>query len=110
MPQLSEHFFDEVAVDVGEAEVAALETVGEALVVEAEKVENGGLQVVDVVLFVDDAEAELVGFADDAGADAAAGDPHGESVDVMVAADGDADLAHGRAAEFAASDDERVVE
>jgi hypothetical protein len=35
-------------VDVGEAEVAALGAVGEELVVEAEAVEEGGLDVVDV--------------------------------------------------------------
>src|SRR6184192_1541723 len=106
---LGQHFFDEVAVDVGEAEVAALEAVGETLVVEAEEVEDGGLEVVDVVLFLDGGEAELIGLADDAVSDAAAGDVHGEGVDVMVAADGDADLAHRRAAELAAPDDERVV-
>ena len=44
------------------------------------------------------------------GFDAAAGEPHGEGVDVMVAADGVAVFAHRRAAEFAAPDDERVVE
>src|SRR5439155_6954311 len=109
-PTLGEHFFDEVAVDVGEAEVAALEAVGEALVVEAEEVEDGSLEVVDVVLFLDGGEAEVVGLANNALSDAAAGDPHGEGVDVMVAADGDADLAHRRAAEFAAPDDERVFQ
>ena len=41
---------------------------------------------------------------------AAAGEPHRERVDVMVAAGGVAVLAHRRATEFAAPDDERVVE
>ena len=44
------------------------------------------------------------------GFDAAAGEPHGEGVDVVVAAGRFADLAHRRAAELAAPDDERVVE
>ena len=62
-------------------------------------------------LVLDDVEAEFVGLAeDDAGLDAAAGEPHREGVDVVVAADGVAVLAHRRAAEFAAPDDQRVVE
>src|SRR5687768_13336421 len=97
-------------MDVRQAEVAALEAVGEALVVEAEEVEDGGLEVVDVVLVLDHAEAQLVGLADDlAGLYAAAGEPHGVGVDVMVAADRVADLAHRRAAELAPPDDQRVL-
>jgi hypothetical protein len=33
---------------VGEAKIAALESVGEAFVVDAEEVEDGGLDIVDV--------------------------------------------------------------
>ena len=54
-----------MAVDVGQAEVAALEAEGEPLVVEAEQVQDRGLQVVDVDLVLDGAEAELVGLAED---------------------------------------------
>ena len=58
--------------------------------------------------------AELVGLAvRDAAFDAAAGHPHREAADVVVApAFGliDVALGHRRAAEFAAPDDERVVE
>ena len=50
-------------MDVGEAEVAAGVAVGELFVVEAEEVEDGGVEVVDVDLVVDGAEAEIVGFA-----------------------------------------------
>ena len=39
---------DDVAEDVGEAEASALEFEGEAFVVEAQAVEDGGLDVVDV--------------------------------------------------------------
>ena len=58
------------------------------------------------------AKPKLVGVAEvQAGLDAAAGQPHGEGVDVMVAADPcSRDLAHRRAAELAAPDDQRVVE
>ena len=50
--------------DVGQAEVAALEAEGELQVVEAEQVQDRGLQVVDVDAVFDGVEAELVGRAD----------------------------------------------
>ena len=74
-------------MDVGQAEVAAGVAVGEGLVVEAEEVEDRGVEVVDVDLVLDGLEAELVGGAVDVAAlDAAAGQPHGEAVVVVVAA------------------------
>ena len=48
---------------VGQAVVAALEAVGQLRVVEAEQVQDRGLQVVDVDLVLGDAEAEFVGLA-----------------------------------------------
>ena len=76
------------------------------------------MQVVDVDAVLDGLEAELVGRAVDvAAAHAAAGQPHGEAVVVVVAA---VDLARvgawlgqldrRRAAELAAPDHERFVE
>ena len=44
---LSEDAFDDVAVDVGEAEVAALETEGELLMVDAKEVKHRGVEVED---------------------------------------------------------------
>ena len=56
-------------------------------------------------------EAEIVGPADGlAGLDAGAGEPHGVGVNVVVAADCLAGLAHGGAAEFAAEDDQRIFQ
>src|SRR5690349_16052064 len=58
---------------------------------------------------LDGVEAKFVGDAvGDAAFDAAAGEPDGETVDVMIAAI--AALDAGRAAEFRAPDDERLVE
>ena len=48
---------------VGQAEVAAGVAEGEAFVVEAEQVQDRGLQVVDVDRVLDDVEAEVVGLA-----------------------------------------------
>ena len=63
-----------------------------------------GVQVVDVDPVLDDVEAEVVGLAErDARLDAAAGQPHGEGVGVVVAAVVAA-LDHRRAAELAAPD------
>ena len=104
-----EDAFDGFAgVDPGEACVEALEFDGEAGVVDAGEVEHGGVEVVHGDDVEDRAVAEFVGGTPcDAGFDAAAGEPHGEGIDVVVAAGA---LAHGGAAEFAAPDDERVVE
>ena len=108
--ELGEDFLDDFAVDVGEAEVSALGTVGEFGVVEAEEVKEGGVEVVDVDFVLHGVEAEFVGFAEGGTAlDAAAGEPHGEGVGVVVAAVVAA-LDHGGAAEFAAPDDEGVLE
>lgn len=49
---LGDDSVDDFAVDVGEAEIAAGVLVGEALVIEAEEVEDGGVQVVEVDLLV----------------------------------------------------------
>ena len=102
-------------MNVGEPEIAALEAVGQFGVIETEQVEDGGLKVMDVDAVLDWVEPEFVGFAEgDAGADPAAGKPHGVSINVMVAAHIVAadvpDFAHRRATELAAPDDERVIE
>ena len=53
----------DAAVDVGEAEVAARVAVGQLLVVDAEQMQNGRVQVVDVDAVFDGVHAELVGRA-----------------------------------------------
>ena len=94
--------------------MAALELVRQLLVVDAQAVQNRGLQIVDVHRIRDDVVAEVVGLAvRDAGLDAAAGHPHGEAARMMIAAVvvvRQLALAVDGAAEFAAPDDQRVVE
>ena len=76
-----------LAVHVGEAHVAAAEAVGQPLVVDAQQVQHRGVQVVDVDLVLHRPEAVVVGGAVDlAAAHAAARQPHGEAVGVVVAA------------------------
>ncbi len=106
-----EQLLDHPPLDVSEPEVPALESIRQTLVVQAEEVENRGLEVVDVDAVLDGGEAELVGLAEgEAGFHAAAGEPHGISIDVVVATDHLADLAHRCAAELAAPDHEGGVE
>ena len=95
-------------VHIRQPEIAALEAVAEAGVIEAEQVQDGGVQVVDVDFVLGGVEAEFVGLADgDARFHAAAGQPHGEAVRMMVAAIVAA-LDHGRAPKLAAPNDQRV--
>jgi hypothetical protein len=76
--------------------------------------QHRGVEVVDVHGVFGDGVAEFVGLAEgDAGFDAAAGEPDGEGLGVMVAAGelgAAAILVHGGAAELAAPDDEGLVE
>ena len=102
---------DDVAVDVGQAAVDAAGAEGELFVIDAEEVEDGGVDIVDfcgvvaVEGFVAEVVAEAVG---DAAADAAAGEPVSEAERVVVAAF--AALGAGHAAEFGGPEDEGVVE
>ncbi|MFM1945457.1 MAG: hypothetical protein RI897_4439 [Verrucomicrobiota bacterium] len=56
---------DDVAVDVGEAEVTSGVAEREAFVVEAEQVEDGGVEVMDVDGVDGGLEAEVIGGAVD---------------------------------------------
>ena len=59
----AQDFLHESPMHVGQAVVAALEAVREPRVVEAEQVQQRGVQVVDVDRVGDDVEAEIVGLA-----------------------------------------------
>ena len=116
-------------MDVCQSEAAALEGVGEFGVVDAQLVEDGGVEVVDVdgfwsfavfvglndwvAVFVENVVAVVVGFAvGDAGFDAASGHPGCEAARVVVAAVVcvcEFSLGVGSSAEFSAPNDEGVV-
>src|SRR4051812_13890018 len=77
--------FHDLAADVGQSEISALESVGQLGVIEAEQVEDRGVKVVDMHPVLDDAEAEIIGLpVGDPGLDAAAGHPHREGVGMVV--------------------------
>lgn len=101
-------------MDVGEAVVAALKFEGELFVVDAEEMEEGGVEVVNADGIFGDVVGVVVSFADGLpGLDAAAGEPHGEAAWVVVATEAlwcEISLAVDGAAKLAAPDDEGVVE
>ena len=77
--------------------------------VEAQQVQDGGVQVVDVDLVLDGVPAEVVGGSEShAALDAAAGQPHRKPERVMFPAV--VALARRRPAEFAAPQDQRVIQ
>ena len=73
---------------VGQTKIAALEFVGQAFVVDAEQVQHGRLEVVDVDGVLGRVVGEVVGLAEgEAALHAAAGQPDGKDVGVVVSAE-----------------------
>ena len=99
------------AVHVGQAEASALVLVREPFVVDAQQVEQGGVEVVDVDAVLGDLPSELVAAAVQVAAfDAGAGEKDREGARVMVPTVVifcQRSLAVDRASEFADPDDER---
>src|SRR5579872_1441693 len=99
-------------LDARQALVQALELVDQLLVVQAQQVEDGRVDVPDMHRVLHDVVAEVVGLAvRDARLDARAREPVDEAARVMVApvvAPRQLPLAVRRAAEFAAPDDQRL--
>ena len=80
--KLVHHF----SVNVGQAEVAALESVSQPGVIDAETVQNRRVQIVNVHRIARDVVAEVVRLADrHARLDAAARQPHREAARMMIA-------------------------
>src|SRR5437762_10124401 len=107
--------FDEFAFNVGEAEIAALEAIGQFGVIESEEMQECGVKVVNVDLVFDDVESEFVGLAEaDAGFETATGHPHSKGLRMMVAAKLATDvrvaLDHRCASKLAAPEDDGVVQ
>ena len=108
---LRDNFVDHMPMHVGEAAVDAVVADGELRVVDAQQVQDGGVDVVDLggVFAVERFVAPLVGEAvSRASFDAAAAEPVGEDEGVVVAAFGT--LGRRHSAELGGPEDERVVE
>src|ERR1051326_9119355 len=79
--------FDDFAADVGQAEISSGIAISKFFVIEAQEMKHGGMKVVDVDWVLNSAIAELVGRAVDVSAfDAAARQPDGEAVVIVIAA------------------------
>ena len=107
-----EDLLHEFAMHVGEAEITAGVTIGQALVVDAEEVQDGGVDVMDIDGSFDRKVAEVVELTvAGAGTQTCAGHPDGEAPGMMVAARFvAAAFGVGRAAKLSGEDDERVFQ
>jgi hypothetical protein len=110
MRDSSQNLADDVAVDVGQAVVPALEAEGETGVVESQAVQQGGLQIVDMDFVTDDAEAQVVrSTVDIASLDSTSTQDQRETIRVMVPAKQCAlrgtSFPEGRSAKFTTPDD-----
>ena len=84
---LGQNIADHLATHIGQAVVAAAIAVGQAFVIEAHLIQDGGVQIVDVHAFLFGTEAELIGSAvGHAAAKPAARQPKGKAPVVMIAA------------------------
>ena len=93
----------------GQALIEAAVMVGQRFVIKAHKVQNGGVQIPNVVTVDGGFEAEFVGLAVvSASLDAGAGHPVGESFRVVVASTVFT-LEHRLASEFTTPDDQGLL-
>src|SRR5256884_6677298 len=84
---LREDVFDHFAVDVRDAKVAALETIRQLLVVDAQAAQNRGVEIVNVDRIFDDIVAVIIGPAiADTGFNATARHPNRVAAPMMIAA------------------------
>src|SRR5881296_1131120 len=80
-------FFDHVPRDVSETVIAAFETIGQLGVINAQTVEQGGVEIVHMHWIFDDVVAEVVGFSQrETLLNSAASHPNAEAARVMIAA------------------------
>ncbi len=115
---LRQDVVDDVAVHVGETEVASLMAIGQAFVVDSEEVETGGVKVVDVNFVFDDAKSKLIGGAvGETAFDAATCHPNAEAFFVVIATrwcfgarSGVVFLNHRGATKFTAPDHQCLVQ
>ena len=73
---LGKDVFDNVSVDIGEAELAALELISQRFMIDTELIKNGGVEVVHVDFILSDIIGKIIsGSVGHAGLDATAGSP-----------------------------------
>src|SRR5579875_673543 len=107
----SEEVMKDVAADVGKAEIAAVVAVGQAGMIDAQKVQDGGVQIGNANAIDRRLVADLIRFAvANAAFDAAAGQPGGETMGIVISSGLFTRLGDGQATEFAAPNHQRFVQ
>lgn len=108
----NEQTLDDFPVHVGEPKISSLIPNRQPHVVYPEEMQHGGVEIVNVHGFPDGVVAEVVGFSvRDAATDPTARHPYREGADVVIATWGAfVGLTHGRAAELATPNHQRIVE
>ncbi len=109
-----QHIMHNFAVDIRQAEVAALVAVGESRVVDAHEMQDRRVQIVNMHRFLDDVVTEVVRHTvRQALLHSGSGHQYGEAARMMVAAVvrvGHAALRIDRSTELAAPDDQRIIQ
>ena len=109
--RLRNHFMNDAAKDVGQPRVAPLMKIRQLFVVHAHQRQERGVDVVQVDLVFHGGEAEFVGLAiRHAPFDAAAGQPHGKAVRIVVAARRPFPFGKRHPAEFASPQNQRAIQ
>src|ERR1041385_6174458 len=81
-----EQILHNLTLHIREPEVAALEAIGKLLVIEAEQVQERGMQIMDVNFVFDHVEPKFIGFAETKAAlETAASHPHRKCLGMMIA-------------------------
>ena len=130
-PRLGKNVFHNMPMNVGEAEITTLVAIGKTFVIDAEKMEDGGVEVVHVhgagrplvlgrlgpqrvAICIGDIVAIIISApVGDTRLDPTSGHPSGETARVMIASIvlfGQLALAVGGSTELAPPDDQRVLE
>ena len=114
---LSQDFFDDLAADVGEAEVPAGITVSKLFMVEPQKAEHSCMEVVHVNRVFHSAVTKLVsGTVDSSTFDTASGEPNGKPIMIVIPAftlagsTGRGNFDGGRSAKFPAAENQSIFE
>src|SRR5271154_4890194 len=107
--RLRQHTVDNGAAEVGELLIAPVIQEPQAVLVKAEKLQDGRMKITHRVARAHASEAHFIGFPNDsARLNATARKPHGKAVRIVIASV--AALRHGEASELRAPDYQRRVE
>ncbi len=105
-----EHVGDDVSVHIGQSSLDAVVVEAESTVIESSDVKDGGMEVVNAGGLLDRLVSKRVGRPiGERRLDSSTGHPCGEAIGVVIASTGSF-LECGHAAEFAAEDDECILE